>query len=429
LSSPSSSPAGAPWWRGLGRAPALALGLSWLGWAFDAFDGYLYSLVQPQVLAELLPSADAAARARVGGILFSVFVLGWAVGGIVFGVVADTWGRARTMVLTILLYSIATGLSARAASWPELAAWRALAAIGIGGEWATGAALVAEMLPRRARVAGAGVMQSAAAVGFLAATVAARLVGHDHWRRLFLWGLLPALAALLARLTLKEPERFEAERARRRAGDASGRPSLRRLFRPEHRRDTLVGAWLALICVFGFWGASVWVPSILREVLTEQGLAGAAVADRVTWGTVALNVGALVGYLAFVPAAVRWGRKPAFLVWLLGCGVSFPAIFLGARSPDALLWSLPVLGFFSNGVFSGFPIWLPELFPTALRATGAGFCYNAGRFLAASGPLLTGLLVGWAGSQRGAAAIIGCVYFLGLLALPFARETRDTELP
>ena len=190
-----------------------------------------------------------------------------------------------------------------------------------------------------------------------------------------------------------------------------------------------MGSGLAFVAVFGLWGATNWTPTLIRSLPDLRGLDAAALTARASYAAMMLNAGALAGYLSFGPIADRWGRRPAFAVMCLGSLVMLPVTFLVPRSYGHVLVLLPLLGFFNNGIFSGFPIYLPELYPTRLRATGAGFCFNAGRVLAATGPLVTAGLVTALGSLGRAASVVAVIYVFGLLLLPFARETRGQPLP
>jgi len=415
-------------WRSLTGYQWLVLLVAWLGWVFDSMDATIYALVMTPALREILGAEATPDKIGwYGGVIFSIFIVGWAVGGITFGIAADYLGRARTLVITILIYAVFTAMAGFSHTWWELALYRFLTALGIGGEWAAGATLLAEVWPESLRVKGAGLLQSAWAAGyFLAAALYLGLADYS-WRVMFFVGLVPALVALLARLKVREPERWVE--VRRRADWRVQRASkLGVLFAPATRRDTLVGTALAFVAVFGLWGATNWTPTLIRELLEPRGLAEAATARLVSYATMSLNAGAFVGYLVFAPLAEWLGRRGAFLVMLAGSAAALPATFLFPSSYSVALLLLPVLGFFSNGIFSGFPIYLPELFPTRIRATGAGFCFNAGRVLAAVGPFLTGTLVAQFGSFALAASSMAAIYLLGIVVLSQARETRNEAL-
>jgi MFS family permease len=419
----SSSPTASPW-RQLTGYQWLVLLVAWLGWIFDSMDATIYALVLEPALKDLLgPRASPDNIAWYGGVIFAIFVVGWALGGVLFGMAADYMGRARTLVITILIYAVFTGLAAFSHSWWELAIYRFITALGIGGEWAAGATLVAEVWPESLRVKGAGLLQSAWGAGYFLAAAVYLLLSSFSWRVMFFVGIVPALVALLVRLKVREPERWvEVHRRERAAGRR--RSMLGELFTPQRRRDTLVGTALAFVAVFGLWGATNWTPTLIHELLEPRGLDKVQVAKLVSYAAMSLNLGAIVGYLAFAPLADWLGRRGAFLLMLLGSAAMLPATFLLSTSYRSAILLLPALGFFSNGIFSGFPIYLPELFPTRMRGTGSGFCFNAGRILAAGGPFLTGVLVAYLGTFARAASSVAVIYLLGTLILIFARETR-----
>jgi MFS family permease len=409
---------------GLSRYQVLVLVVAWLGWIFDSMDATIYNLVLTPALRELLgPRGSPENIGWYGGIILAIFLVGWAVGGVLFGMLADYLGRARTLVVTILIYALFTGLAALAHSWWELCIYRFLTALGIGGEWAAGATLVAEVLPERLRVKGAGVLQSAWGAGYFLAAGVSALLSRYSWRAMFLVGIVPAVVALYVRLKVREPERWREARA-----SAGERLTLWELFTPEHRRDTLVGSALAFVAVFGLWGATNWTPTLVREMLEPLGRSPAQITKLVSYAVMCLNAGAIVGYFSFPPLAEWIGRRAAFLWMMLGAAVTLPATFLLPDSYSRALLILPALGFFTNGIFSGFPVYLPELYPTRIRATGAGFCFNAGRVLAASSPFLTGYLVVHLGTFARAASSVAVIYVLGTAVLLFARETKGQTL-
>jgi MFS family permease len=415
------------------RRQWLVLLVAWLGWVFDSMDATIYALVLHPALGELLHASypgqpiDHDLIGWYGGLIFSLFLVGWTIGGIVFGVLADRYGRTRILIATIVIYAVFTGLAALSQTWWHLAIMRFITALGIGGEWAAGAALVAESWPEHRRAQAAGVLQSAWGVGFFLAAGFNLLLRDHGWRTLFLVGVLPAMVALIVRWLVEEPERWI--HARRQMSEARAWRALPKIFEPPLRRGTIVGSLLAAVAVFGLWGATNWTPTLIRTIPDFQGASSAALTSYVSYAIMALNAGAIVGYLAFGPLAERFGRRAIFAMMCTGSLLIVPYTFLPARSYQELLFLMPILGFFTSGIFSGFPIYLPELYPTALRATGAGFCFNAGRLLAATGPLLTGALVQAVGSYGLAASIVGMVYAVGLVVLLFAPETRDQPLP
>jgi len=300
---------------------------------------------------------------------------------------------------------------------------------------------VAEIWPESKRAKAAGILQSAWAAGFFIAALANLFLGSYGWRVMFLIGIVPALLTLLVRAMVKEPDRWlKANEDRKQAlRKTSGVPrsekelalqtfSLFRLFHADLRRRTLVGSTLAFVAVFGLWGATNWTPTLIRELLAPRNLDPAEINRYVSYAVMSLNVGALAGYLAFGPIADRIGRRPTFFIMCLGSLVMLPVTFFTQKDYGIVLGLLPVLGFFNNGIFSGFPIYLPELYPTSIRATGAGFCFNVGRVLASTGPMLKGYL-GTVFDPGKAVSLVGGIYLLGMITVFFAPETKGKSLP
>lgn len=430
---PEISKSTSSWRAGVTPYQWLVLFVAWLGWVFDSMDATIYAIVLHPALSELLQTSAGGATPETigwyGGLIFSIFLIGWAIGGVLFGIAADRFGRTKTLIVTILIYAVFTGLAALSQTWWHLAIYRFLTALGIGGEWAAGAALVAEVWPEKKRAKAAGVLQSAWAAGFFLAAALNLLLRGYGWRALFVVGIVPAGVAFLVRLWVKEPERWARVHAQGLALGVSPGIALAKLFRDDLRRSTLVGSTLAFVAVFGLWGSTNWTPTLISTLPDLQGLSREELSARVSYAIMALNVGALFGYLSFGPLADRFGRRPVFALMCAGSLIMLPITFLTPREYLHVLLLLPVLGFFNNGIFSGFPIYLPELYPTRLRATGAGFCFNAGRAFASVGPFLTGWLIATMGSVGYAVSAVGLIYLVGLFVLPFAPETRGRPLP
>jgi MFS family permease len=390
-----------------------------LGWALDIMDGYLYAIILFPAMSDLLGTSENAVIGLYGGIVLSIFMIGWALGGLIFGPIADRYGRAKTMAITILIYASFTGLSGIAGNWQELALYRFLTGIGIGGEWAAGAALIAETWPAKSRAKAAGIMQSSGGIGFFLATGLYLFVGPYGWRWVFALGVLPALVAFYIRRSLEEPQRWTRARAQQNP--------LPLLFKKPVRRDVLIGTGLAVVATFGYQGAIQWVPSWIAAMLYAQGTK--EVIRQVSLVMTTLTTGGIIGCLFLPFVADRWGRKSALLIYFLGALLSVPTTFLLARELSHAVIAAPIMGFFASGVTTGFAIYFPELFPTAIRATAQGFCYNFARFFSAAGPLLAGVLTSTHGSFAPAIATIGSVYLIGLVILIFARETHGQALP
>ena len=299
---------GQSWRQGITRYQWLVLFIAWLGWVFDAMDATIYAIVLHPALHDLLQSPGETVSPEqigwYGGIIFSIFLVGWAIGGIFFGVVADHLGRTKTLIITILIYAIFTGLAALSHDWWHLAIYRFLTALGIGGEWAAGAALVAESWPEEKRAKAAGILQSAWAVGFfLAASFNLLLKGYG-WRVMFVIGVLPAFVSLLVRWHVKEPDRWAKAHDR----DTTISPThMTDIFHPPFRRSTIVGSALAFVAVFGLWGATNWAPTLIRELPDLKSSDAATLSASVSYAIMALNGGALFGYLGFGPLADRFG--------------------------------------------------------------------------------------------------------------------------
>jgi MFS family permease len=417
---------------------------AWLGWGFDVFDGLLFNFVAPNCVPTLLgltigsPEAKAATL-RWTGLLTAVLLVGWAFGGILFGKLADRIGRTRTLMLTMLLYALGTSLCAFAPNLWVLGFFRLLASLGIGGEWAAGAAMVAETVPERRRLEAGALLYTSAPVGlFLATWVNFQIAGvwfkdvpESSWRYVFLAGLLPAAVAFLVRIFVKEPERWKT------AAATAKPPSIAELFDAKHRPYTLSGFLMALTALIMWWSCNAFIPvvstGLAQTAAVERGLDRAATLALVEhWKAMATNYfnwGGLIGTLMTVPAAKLLGRKAMFGIYYLCSGIAILATFGLHLAPEARLAMYFFIGLTVFGVFGSFTYYLPELFPTRLRGTGAGFCYNIGRILAAPGPILIGIIAAH-GTDSAVRTLfwVGFVPLAGLLFLPWVIETKGRVL-
>jgi MFS family permease len=435
-----------------------------LGWLADCMDQQLFNLARVQAVSNLIGAKPS--DTRVDGYATwatSIFLVGWAIGGIIFGVMGDRLGRVKTMLLTIFIYSIFTGLSALSFGFWDFALYRFLTGLGVGGEFAVGVALLAEALPDRARPHALGLLQALSAIGNCAAAGLFILLGYltlrdayhvtlfgtkvPAWRMMFLFGLAPAALALLVRRRLKEPERWKQAVATGGLQKKAG--SYAELFGdPRWRRNAFVGLALAFAGVVGLWAIGFFsfdlVFRIIGEVLKKEGLEpGSPVmtGNQMIWSGVTslmFNLGAFFGIYSFSRITHYTGRRPAFAISFVLAIVSTVAAvwFLNRRSD--VFWLVPIMGFCQLALFGGYAIYFPELFPTRLRSTGTSFCYNVGRLVAATGPIGLGLLTSQVFSPTAAdpnmhrrlASISMCgVFVIGLLALPFAPETKGQPLP
>jgi len=382
----------------------------------DAMDFLLFTFAVVPIQKEF-----ALSRATMGA-LTSVALVAGAAGGIVFGSLADRIGRVRAMTISILIYSLATAGLATATSLAQLVAWRLLVGIGMGGEWSSGSALVAESWPARHRAKAMGIMQSGWAIGaMLAAALAAVGLERFGWRALFLVGALPALAAFFIRRNVEEPRLW---RERIATTEPQSAPVVR-IFRRDLIGRVVVASLLASSVLVAFWGVITWLPAFLATPLSEGG-AGLTLTRSALW-TFVLQLGAFAGYVSFGWLADRFGRRPSFTAFMLAATIVVPLFAFGARSPWTLLLVGPLVGYFCHGYFSIFGALIAELFPTAVRATALGFCYNVGRLASAAAPLAIG-----AASKShglGSAIAVDALFFLaGAMLIWLLPETRGREL-
>jgi MFS family permease len=396
------------WYREISRAQWRTLVAAQLGWMLDAMDVMLFSFALTAVRGEFQLSGAAA------GALGALPLVTSAAGGMLFGWLSDRYGRARALVWSILTFSVLTGFTATSRSVGELVFWRALVGVGLGGEWAAGSVLVAETWPERHRGKAIGLMQSAWAVGYLlAAVMAAVVLPTRGWRPLFVLGVLPALVTLWIRRGIPEPPKWR-QPAHTIGGAAAG------LFRPPMRRNVLMMTALCSCLLFGYWGLFTWLPSYLSSPI-EKGGAGLSIVRSSVW-MVPLQVGAFFGYISFGFCADRFGRRPAFLAFVLTTAVLVPVYGLAGRSAALLLALGPLVGYFGHGYFSVLGAMSADLFPAELRTTAQGFCYNAGRGLAGFAPVTVGALADRHGI--GAALAFTAVFFVAGAAVMTVMERR-----
>jgi len=412
-----------------------------LGWTFDAMDLNILTLVLRPMVLDLSGSGDLAVVARIGGLIVALKLFAWGAGGIMFGVLTDKFGRARILMITVLTYAVFTGLSATATSVWQLIVFQMIAGLGIGGEWAAGAALVAETWPEKLRPKIMQIMQMGFAFGFFFAAVLNLTVGVHGWRWMFVAGLVPVIATIFIRRFIREPRRWESTRARvqeaaelaRRSAKTSGSSRdltadaanpLRRLFRPDLRRSTVVGVLLGLAMMAGCWGGLTWIPSWIAQLSASP----ATISSSVSYVFMLLNAGAILGYLSLMWLADVLGRRLTFVFFCSGALIMSMVLFLTASSISAIMWLMPLYGFFAIGGFGIFAIYLPELFPTAVRGTGQGLAWNFARLITGFGVLGSGFLVGTLGSYPRSSAAISLVYVVGLIAVWFGPETKGRPL-
>jgi len=451
----SANSSSGPWWRDLTPYHWFVFSMASLAWLFDCLDQQLFILARNFAMESLLP--PGMNPGTYGTYATAIFVAGWATGGLIFGAMGDRIGRAKTLTLTVLMYSVFTGLSALSKGWIDFAIYRFITGLGVGGVFGLAVALIADGLPDRSRPGALGTLQALSAVGNITAglismwvggLVATKAIQPDwSWKIMFLIGALPAFLCVFLQMRLKEPEKWvKAREAGRVAGVKFG--SYASLFGDARwRGPAIFGMILSVAGVIGLWGIGFFAPELVGPViersLREQNLPVAEIAGaKARWigiNSIVQNLGAFVGMLAMTKLAQRTGRKPAFaiaFVLALVATVGFFQLFNGKGD----IWMSAVMGGCQLALFAGFAIYLPELFPIRLRSTGTSFCYNVGRFIAAFGILQTASIKAWASAGavtpeakidafRNAATYMSVIFLLGLVALFFLPETKGRPMP
>lgn len=420
--------ASSKWYTGVTRYQWLVLIVASLGWVFDAFEGQLYNITRADMLPDLLQVKGDDPLVKLWGERFlGIFLVGGTLGGWIFSSLADKWGRNPVMALTILCYSLFSGLTYFATEIWHVGALRFLVAMGVGGEWAVGAALVAEVFPKQARERASGIFHATSVVGLWLAAGASLLVG-TQWRYAYLLGIIPALLVLWVRISIKEPESWK--QAKREKADRMG-SFTELLGDPLWRLRALLGAGLAMVGLATFWGVVVAGQDLAADLLKRLGDPDWASKSKIAFGFIQ-TAGAGLGMLAFGPLSARWGRRRTFTVMHLMALMMTPVVCWVPShfmSYGLLLCLLPVFGFFAQGIHAGYAVYFPELFPTHLRATGAGFCFNTGRILAAPVLIWLSAFMKSAFDLRLAITCLGGLFLLGLVFLAFLPETKDQDLP
>ncbi len=477
-----SVPTGKSWWGQLDKYQRLVFVVATLAWLFDCLDQQLFNLARKPAMDSLLGASQNinlfGSIATTGATLStSIFILGWATGGMIFGSLGDRFGRAKMLSVCVLLYSIATGLSALSLHFIDFACYRFITGLGVGGVFGLAVALVADTVPGNVRPRALGVLQSFSAVGncaagFIGLAIALTHFGESptYWKWLFLIGALPAFLVATIQMRMKEPQSWVESRDRAAAsGKKAG--SYGDLFgHATWRKHALLGMILSCAGVVGLWGIGVFSSDLVGDIITKSLKEAGATAGEIAKGKqlwmalnlLAFNVGAFLGMLIFTKVTEKLGRKLAFAAFFVGSLIVTIFVFQKMGTLNGrwdILWMAPLMGFFHLSVFAGFSIYLPELFPTRLRATGVSFCYNVGRYLAALGPIALGTMIaGFAKKAEGeavakagasvteatlatikatakidafrdAASWMCLIFLIGIIVLPFLPETKDKPLP
>jgi predicted MFS family arabinose efflux permease len=472
MSTASVAPKHLRWYQGLDRYCWVVLTIAALGWLFDTMDQNLFNLVRTTSVKELLssqisdPALLAAETRKVGGWVTAAFLVGWSIGGFIFGILGDRIGRTGTMILTIIIYAVFTGMSGLAWNWESYAAMRFMTGLGVGGEWAAGAAIVAEVFPERSRPMALGALQALSAVGNMMAAVITFSLAGLSWRWAYAVGALPALLVFWIRRNVKEPERWRHAKEQASLGKEMG--AIGELFKdPRLRRNTIAALLMAVAGQGALWGVGFWSVDLLLSVLAPFNLPQGDLDRTKSVMFFIQQLGAMLGIYAFAGFSEKTNRRTAFFLWFALAWISIPSFFWGVALATGTSLPGPVsavlggvtfssglpgeaaaaiqvaailaflMGFATLGPFSGYTVYFPELYPTRLRATGCGLCYNGGRFLAALAPIALGGLAAHYAMQPGAVAggmpmaatVVTGIYILGFIGAAIGPETKGKPLP
>ena len=417
----------------LDRNQIIGFWSAWAGWMLDGMDSFIYALVLRPALTELLPKSGIAATPQAigtyGSILFALFLVGWGF-SFIWGPIADKFGRTKTLAGTVLMYAVFTGAAYFSDSVWQLALFRFLAGIGIGGEWAMAGTYVAEAWPEDRRKMGAGYLQTGYYAGFFVAAALNYTVGaHFGWRAMFLCGLAPVVVSLFTLLKVKEPERWTAVEDR---AATSRKSPLAEIFGPRYLKRTIVNSALLTIAIIGLWAGAVYEPSAVSLLAKQAGMDAAGAAQTVSIATAVLSIGTILGCIVLPMIAEAIGRKKTlalyFAIMLVTIPIAFGWAFYRKNGLIPFIVSLFFLGI-GGGNFAVFSLWLPEQYETRVRATAFAFATSIGRFIGAGVNFALGALVATMGTIGTPVALTAIAFAVGIAIIPFAIETRGERLP
>jgi MFS family permease len=422
----------------LNRQQIIGFWAAWFGWMLDGMDSVIYALVLGPALTELLPrsgiQATPANIGYVGSLMFGLFLVGWGL-SFIWGPISDRFGRTKSLAATTLVYAVFTGAAAFSPNIWMLAIFRFLAGIGVGGEWAMAGTYVAEAWPEDRRKMGAGYLQTGYYFGFFVAAALNYTVGASlGWRAMFLCGLFPVIVSVVTLLRVKEPERWEHKHQEVQAASAKKQNPLAVIFSARHLRQTITMSALLTIAIVGLWAGAVYEPTAIVFLSRQAGMGLRDAAKMASYGTALLSIGTILGCIAAPWLAERLGRRSTLALYYLGMMVTIATAFgwafylpTGSALPTfiAVLFFLGIFG----GNFAIFSLWLPELFGTEARATAFAFCTSVGRFIGAAVNFVLAGAVATMGTLGIPIALTSIAFGVGLLIIPFARETRGETLP
>jgi MFS family permease len=414
-----------PWYAGISGYQWLVLIVASAGWIFDIYENQIFVVTRGMMLSDLLRQpANSPDVKYYGDSINSAVLVGGAIGGILFGAVADRFGRTRSMILSILVYSIFSAATAFATQVWHVAVLRFFVAMGTGGEWAVAAALVSETFPKRARAQASGVFHASSVLGVYAAGLV-RDMTAPNWRHAFLIGLGPALLVLVIRIFIREPARLQAVEA--------APPQQKQGFgefwtNPAYRYRASLGLLLAAVGLAGYWAVLTAGQDLARGVLANSGLDATTIERKATFAySTVQNAGVAVGLFSMGPLCAWLGRRRAFAMMQAAAVVVTPIACYWPKTYEQMLVMLPLMGFFVGGMHAGYAVWFPEFFPTRLRATGAGVCFNGGRLVAASTLMLSGYMKAHF-DLRTAVALLSTIYVIGVVVALLLPETKGAAL-
>jgi MFS family permease len=425
----SDSPESNAWYSGVTRSMWLVLAIASAGWIFDVYEGQIFNLTRDHMLVEILdqPSGSPAIK-QYGDRALAIFLAGGTIGGLGFGYMSDRFGRRPIMVVTILMYSLFSGLTYFATSLWQVEVLRFLVAMGVGGEWAVAASLVSEVFPTRARAHASAIFHGSSVLGTWLATIVAMAVG-SNWRYGYLIGVLPSLLILWVRANVEETEQWQTRRQQTDAPPMGHLPDL--ISQPTWRKHAILGVALAAIGLGTFWAVTVAGQDLARQKLVAEGVPAKEAASKAqfAYGFVQ-TAGGGVGLLAFGPLAARFGRRMTFIIFQLLALIIVPITCFVPQTYSQLLFLLPIFGFLTLGIHAGYAVYFPELFPTHLRSTGTSLCFNGGRMVAVPILLFSGYLKSRPDIDfRWAMTGLAGLFLLGIVFAAMLPETRNQQLP
>lgn len=416
-----ASPKESSIWQGVTKYHLLVFFGCWLGGIFDGMDSNLFSVMLPNAITELAGSIDKNVISHIGSQVTFVFLLGWMLGGVVFGVIGDKLGRVKSMVFSILLYAIFTGVAGLAQTPWQLGICRFLTGLGIGGELVSIATLLSETWPERSRALAVGALITSYQFGVLLSGIITNT--GLGWRTVFFIGAIPALLAVFLQTKLHEPEKWTEDKAKQ-AQESEKTVTLSAIFQQPHSRNIIIGSTAFGGLLIGYWASLAWIPTWIHDMIGEGATTEKSIA------TIYHAIAAVIGCLMSGPFANAFGRRNAIMVSFFGAFVASALLFLTNHTfTPAIYWQDALLGYFIGMNQASLYIYLPELFPTRLRATAVGFCLNVGRSLSAVCALFVGVLVALFGGYALAAFTFAVPYLIGLGAAFIGHETKGQVLP